>query len=109
MTAFVKDAYWKNGRYHVWKVDYADNKIRHEVWDPPVDDFHSRHLQALKDSSQERARKADGLIQVARFLPSERDRLWKMGVKAGDIDGINWALKRDEFRHAKVSKDGKLR
>ena len=102
----VTEEYWLDGRLHrIWQEPTKDGvKVVHERIEPPESlRKHFTMLETLRDSRKERARKADGMTQVARITKNERDEMHKAGVKFGDTDGIRWALKQDKWKHAKVS------
>lgn len=98
----------KNGRFleHWYDADTMMLKIV-EVDPPESLKRHIRHLEDLRDNRKERARKADGLVLAATFTPVERSILHAKGINAGDMEGLDWALKQEEFRHCRVT-DGKL-
>lgn len=103
MSAVLREAYWLNGRLHRiwWEPDTG--KVTHERLIPPAHiERQARLLEQLRDNRKERARKAEGLYQIASFTQNERDELFRQGIKGGDIDGLKWALKQDKYRHAKV-------
>lgn len=103
MSAVLRRQWWQNGRLHrVW-FDADTGKVTHERLIPPDHIAEqARKLEDLKFSAKERARKAQGLHQIATFTTNEREEMWKQGIKGGDTDGIKWALKQDRWRHAKV-------
>lgn len=103
MSAVLREEYWRNGRLNRIWFDADTGKITHErLIPPPHIEALARRLEDLRHSRRERARKADGLYQIAQFTPNERDELFRMGIKGGDVEGLRWALKQDKYRHAKV-------
>lgn len=106
MSAILREQWWENGRLHrVWMEPLASGNVRvwHERLIPPkAIEQHRLALEDLKFSAKDRAREADGLHKVAVLTTNERDELFKLGIRGGDVDGIKWALKQDKYRHAKV-------
>ncbi len=104
----LRKSEWRGERLHQWWFNASTGQIRHERLDPPEDIVKRRRaLEELRDSRRERAQRADGLHLAARLSASEYERILQKGVKQGDMEGLDWALRQDEFRHAKVS-SGKL-
>lgn len=103
----LAEQYWLDGRLHrIWHEPTTPGHVRvvHERIEPPEGlRKHFTMLDALRDSRRERARKADGMTQVASITKNERDDMARAGVKLGDVDGLKWALKQDQWKHAKVS------
>lgn len=103
VSALLREQYWENGRLHRIWFDADTGKITHERLIPPKHiETLARNLENLRYSRKERARKADGLYQIAQFTKNERDELFKLGIKGGDTDGLKWALKQDKYRHART-------
>ena len=103
MSAQLREAYWQNGRLHRIWFDPVTGKVTHERLIPPKHiETLAKQLETLRHNRRERARKADGMYQIAQFTTNERDELFRQGIRGGDIDGIKWALKQDKWRHAKV-------
>ena len=103
MSAVLREQWWENGRLHRiwWEPD--SGKVTHERLIPPEHiAAQARKLEQLRDNRKERARKSDGVYQIASFTRNERDELFRLGIKGGDVDGLKWALKQDKYRHAKV-------
>jgi len=103
VSAVLREQWWENGRLHrVW-TDPATGYTTHERLIPPGHiAAQARLLERLRDTRKERARKANGMVQIASFTTNERDELFRQGIRGGDIDGLKWALKQDKYRHAKV-------
>ena len=103
MSAVLREQFWRNGRLHRIWFDADTGKITHERLIPPAHiEQLSRRLEDLRHSRKARAVKADGIFQIAQFTVNERDELFRLGIKGGDVDGIKWALRQDRWRHAKT-------
>lgn len=103
VSAILREQYWQAGRLHRiwWEPDTG--RVTHERLTPPkhIEALAAR-LESLRASKRERAQRADGLYQIAQFTTNERDDLFKLGIKGGDVDGLKWALKQDKWRHART-------
>lgn len=105
MTARVIKSEVVNGRIYRTLFDPADGRTTVERITPPrAIQQHAVDLAHLKATAAERARKANGLYQVASITPAERNAMARAGVKMGDVDGLRWALKQDRWSHARVGK-----
>jgi len=103
----IRKQWWENGRLHRIWFDATDGKVTHERLIPPAHiGVLAQRLEDLRHTRKERARaaKSTGLYQIAQFTANERDELFRQGIKGGDIDGLKWALKQDQYRHARVGK-----
>ena len=77
----------------------------HERLDPPESLVNRAVvLDHLRSTRRERAREATSRMMVGSFTPNERERLVRdHNIKLGDVEGLKWAMKQDEYRHCKVA------